>query len=237
MRLGRHSQAVRDSPRTAAELVADAIRGAIIDGTLQDNDALRQAELAEEFGVSRIPIREALIRLEAEGFVRIHSNAGARVSRLSHHEVREIYQIRTALEGLALRLAIPRLSADDLARARSALGTTEDRTANQGYGEWNAAFHMALYEPAQAPRLLNLIRQLHLQADRYLRLAYSRFGSYFEQSQREHRAILAACERREPDEAVSLLNDHLDWVRVHLEEHLLQLHQPSEPRSTERPAG
>ncbi|MEM8863212.1 MAG: GntR family transcriptional regulator, partial [Chloroflexota bacterium] len=96
-----------------ADLVADAVRTAILQGELRGGDPLRQEELAEKYGVSKIPVREALFVLQSEGLVDFSTGRGATVSRLSPAEADEIYVMRIALEQVALRTSIPNLQTSD----------------------------------------------------------------------------------------------------------------------------
>src|SRR5512139_2694750 len=107
--------------RTLAQRVADRIRDAIVRGALPGALPLRQAELAAQFGVSPIPLREALRQLEAEGFVTLHPYRGAVVSTTSVAEAREITELRTMLDTRALRLAFPKLTPATLRRAEELL--------------------------------------------------------------------------------------------------------------------
>ena len=100
--------------RSTPDLIADALREAIVRGIFQEGQSLRQDEIATQFGVSRIPVREALRQLEAEGLVTLHLNRGAMVSALSPAEAQEIFEIRSALEVKAIQLAIPKLTPSDL---------------------------------------------------------------------------------------------------------------------------
>ncbi|NTG32083.1 GntR family transcriptional regulator, partial [Agrobacterium rhizogenes] len=100
--------------KSAPELVRDGLREAILTGAYEEGQQLRQDELAEQFGTSRIPVREALRQLEGEGLVELHANKGAVVKGSSVEDVLEMLDIRIALECRALKLAIPNMAAEDL---------------------------------------------------------------------------------------------------------------------------
>ena len=191
-----------------AELVADALRQAILQGQFKSKQPLRQDEIAAEFGVSKIPVREALFQLKAEGLVTFYPNRGAVVSELSAAEVDEIYAMRSALESLALRRAIPRLSEADFFRAEGALAALDQEQNPAGWSELNWEFHALLYHAARMPRLMSTVERLHHNVARYL-ILYLAGMAYQETSQAEHRAILAAARQRDSDAAVAHLEQHL----------------------------
>ena len=142
---------------SAPAMIRDGVRRAILDGVYASGVQLRQDELAERFGTSRIPVREALRQLEAEGLVTIEANKGATVTVLSLPEVLELFEIRAALECRALRLAIPNMIDGDFEAAEAILqdyGALEDPGA---WGDINWRFHSLLYAPCALPKLLGMI--------------------------------------------------------------------------------
>lgn len=190
------------------EVIADALRVEILQGLLPSNLPLRQDELAERFGVSKIPVREALYQLKAEGLVTFFPNRGAVVAELSSAEVDEIYAMRIALETLALRRAIPHLTIANLAEAATLLDAIEQEKSIARWGELNWEFHALLYQPANVPRLMEWVRLLHINVARYL-VIFLVGLEYQATSQREHRAILEACRQGQIETAVTLLEQHL----------------------------
>lgn len=198
--------------RTSPTLVADVLREAILAGVLRGGQQLTQDEIAAQFGISRIPVREALRELQGEGLVTLHPHRGAMVSELSATELQESIEIRVALETMAIRLAIPHLTDEVLERAERVLDEVDsDPEAAERWGHYNWEFHSALYETANRPRLLYMIRTLHNNVVRYLRVQVSAMG-YEQRGQQEHRRFLDACRRRDTDAAVSLLEEHLMGV-------------------------
>ena len=191
------------------ELVVTYLRQAILRGELKSRQPLRQDKVAAVLGVSKIPVREALAQLKAEGLVTYKINRGAFVSSLSAAEAKEIYLMRIALESIALAHAIPNLRKQDLARARSALMVidVEDDPAN--WGELNWEFHEAIYRGAGMPHLLGTIETLHANVTRYLAL-YLDHMSFQTKSQEEHYAILAACDQGDTVTAQAVLKRHLE---------------------------
>jgi DNA-binding GntR family transcriptional regulator len=194
--------------RTTPDLIADAIREAIARGEPPPGGALRQELLAERFGVSRIPVREALRRLEAEGLVVVYPNRGAYVSRLDADELREIYDLRIMLECDLLERAVGALSADDLTSIARAMAIAEENAPGPRWSEFDDAFHLALYAPARRPRQLAMVATLR-GAVKHYRRAHQTLPAKTEEWLRDHRRILAACRRRDRDAARDRLARHL----------------------------
>ena len=195
-------------PQTVAEQVANVLREAIADGSLADGTVLRQDELALRFGFSRMPIRDALRQLEAEGIVQIHPTKGAQVARMDATEIREIFALRDLLESQALSLSIPTLASEKLDEAAQVLARIDAEPDVARWGVLNRTFHLALYSACGNARLLGLIEAHHNAADRYVRMLLSSLD-YRGVSQAEHRELLAACRKRDTAEAVRVLKKHL----------------------------
>ena len=189
-------------------MVADALRTAIVDGTLAPGTPLRQDAIARHFSVSAIPVREALRQLESEGWAKVEMNKGATVAPLSADEAREIYEIRAALESLAIGLAIPAHTPASLRSAAELCKAAAAETDPSRYVARNEAFHLSLYEPAARPQLFEMIKTLHGRGERYLRLKFG-LPSYKGESDTEHAALLKAVRRREIALAQSLVTEHL----------------------------
>ncbi len=188
--------------------ILEALRADIIGGELTAGSLLRQQLLAERFGVSRMPIREALYRLEAEGFISFTPNKGAMVAPVSAADLQEIYEMRVAAETLALRLAVPELTNAQIARAEGLQAEMEEAPVAE-FGALNAAFHRTLLSPCARPRLLAHIENLENAADRYLRATIATLD-YAGKSHREHRALLEACRRRDQNAAMDCLRQHIE---------------------------
>jgi DNA-binding GntR family transcriptional regulator len=201
------------------QLIADALREAIIQGLLAPGEPLRQEQLASHFCVSRIPLREALRRLESEGWIEFLPNRGARVSGLSAAEVSEIYEIRGSLECTALELALPRHTRESWKEVASALLSSRREGQRSRYVQRNQDFHLALYRPAQRPHLLGMIESLHARGERYLRLKLE-MPLHKRKSDEEHRAIYEACRRGDIDRATAILEAHLLQTGEMLASHL-----------------
>lgn len=224
--------------QTRADAIAGALRRAVLEGALKDGTVLRQADLAAKFRVSRIPIREALLKLQAEGLVEAQPRRGSVVTSLDADDFEEILEMRVALESLALRLAIPRMKAEALQAAARILEDAErslerpfagEPSGKQEFetrwGDLNWAFHRALYAAASKPRLLDTIENLHLLFARHLRLrveiiapallpsasadAGPRNKAEWAGVLQEHREIMLACERGDARLACGILTRHI----------------------------
>ena len=140
-------QATAGHPSTP-DVIASVLREAIVAGILAGGSQLRQSEVAANFGVSVIPVREALRQLLAEGFVVLQRNRGAIVAETAVSEIEELFDLRLALETLLLKAAVPNLNPADLERAAEYQRAFEAETDTTRWGHWNWRFHEALYLPA-----------------------------------------------------------------------------------------
>ena len=190
------------------DLIAGALRNAILQGRYKANEPLRQDQIADELGVSKVPVREALVQLKAEGLVRFLPNRGAVVSELSPAEADEIFTMRVALEIKALERALPNLRPADLIRARGVLEILDGERDRAQWSTLNWEFHATLYQAARMPWLLTTIEMLHNNVARYLLIYLGRLEAH-KQSQQEHWDILAACEKNDFATAAAVLEKHL----------------------------
>ena len=196
---------------TLANMTLVAIRERILNGSHPEGEPLRQDAIADELGVSRIPVREALRQLEAEGLVSFHPHRGAVVSSLSLDEIDEVFSLRAVVETGLLRTSIPVLTDEHLARAEEILVRydlalqTHDIVA---YGEMNWQFHSTLYAPAERPITMGIVQRLHQQADRYLRMQLALTHGE-NRASLEHRAILEAARAHDVNQATVLLRKHI----------------------------
>lgn len=204
----RHLSRPRGARLGAAETVADALRAEILSGRLAAGTQLRQDHIAAAQGVSHIPVREALRRLEAEGLVSHYPRRGTFVARLSAAEARDVTDMRVALEVLAVQLSVQMADDADLAAAEAILEKADRATALDDWSRLNWDFHRALYAPCERPRLLKTIEGLWHSVDRYLRVVWQT-ADYQDHSQREHWDILAAYRRGDLDWAAELVRSHV----------------------------
>lgn len=193
-------------PLSTPEVILQTLRQEILRGTLAPGTPLRQDAIAQTFGVSHVPVREAFRRLEAEGLAIFRPRRGAAVATLSASELEELNEMRVALECCALRTAIENMSASDIRNARDVLDEI-DREPSR-WGELNAKFHVAITRPANRPRLLSTILSLERNVERYLHHE-SRLLGNLRESQREHRRLLDLVRKRDSDAACELLSRHI----------------------------
>lgn len=196
--------------RTMAEEVADVLRARILNGRLPAGEPIRQEHVAKELGVSRIPLREALSQLAAEGFVNLVAHKGAIVAPLSAAEVEELFELRLALEDGLLIRALPRLADTDFAALSRLIDQSMSPAGLKRWGELNWRFHEQLYQHADRPVTLKLLKRVHDNIDRYLRLEIALSAKGRERGEREHRALLEFCRRGDIAGARALLAEHIE---------------------------
>src|SRR5712691_4341636 len=187
------------------------LREEILAGRLQPGTELAEVALSEQLGVSRGPIREAIGRLAAEGLVTVRPRRGAVVRSLSKDEFLELYQVREALEMMAVRLAVPKLAAGDIAELEqliAAMNGHADRDEVAEFFEANMAFHARLFEASGNARLQELYGQLVGQMGRYRMRSLTLRGN-LQRSVAEHGAILRAAKRGDADRAAHLMSEHI----------------------------
>jgi DNA-binding GntR family transcriptional regulator len=205
--------------RTLWERVHEHLREEILANRLPPGSVLGEVALAESLGVSRGPIREALGRLAAEGLVTVRPRRGAVVSALTAREFLEAYQVREALEALAIGLAVPRLTGEEFGRLQ-ALVDEQARHVERGnvdaFFQANAAFHELIVASSGNETLKEMYRQLVSHMGRYRMRSLALRGS-LRRSVSEHRAILRAVKAGDADKAVHLLSEHIRVPRRRLE--------------------
>ncbi len=213
--------------KTMAAATADELRRRILAGTFPAGMQLRQDALATELGMSRIPIREALVQLEAEGLVTILPHRGAVVAALSPEEVTELFELRALIEPALLRRSAPALTADDYAELHTILDeySAELRAKHVArWGELNTQFHRLLYRHAGRPRSLALAESLLRSCDLHTRLQLAHTGGQ-ERAEREHADLVRLCEAGRVEEACALLQAHIEHVGRALDDFLARQRQ------------
>ena len=223
---------------STVERLAGTIQARVLRGDVPVGTRLRQEALAEEFGVSRTPVREALRQLQATGLVELLPNRGAVVRGPSAREIREAYDVRAELEGLAARLAAERISDRDFVRLREAQAlfrksvTTLIARRARRPAPWkdesvwvraNDLFHQAILDAAANGRLNATIADLHRSFPRDLTwAALSQSSRLLEENVHQHDAILEAIEQRDPEEARRRMVEHVrsagELVSLHFEQ-------------------
>ncbi|RFB83195.1 GntR family transcriptional regulator [Rhizobium leguminosarum bv. trifolii] len=204
---------------TASDVILKFIRDSIADGSLDEGEPIRQDDVARLFNVSKIPVREALKRLEAEGLVEFHRNKGAIVTSVSEPEIAQIFEVRAILESNAIKLSIPHMTERTFETALAYCDAFAEETDVARWSELNWRFHSCLYEDARRPFLVNTIRSVNDRLERYLRVQLT-LSHGKQTADREHRQILDACRGRDEERAAGLLYAHIMSACQSLLEHL-----------------
>jgi DNA-binding GntR family transcriptional regulator len=198
--------------RITADYVAEALREAIHRGDLADGAVLNQAAIASHFGVSRVPVREALRELQAEGLITTRAHRLAVVRSLSLDRIVEIYDLRALLEGYVIERAVPHIDPALLKKLRALEKEMRAVSDHPHWLELNARFHQMLYEPAGAEVTLELIEQLRARAERYVRL-WSKGVHRPKEAGREHVRILGLVEQGDAAGARRAIAEHVHHTR------------------------
>jgi len=207
--------------------LAATIQARVLSGEFESGSRLRQESLASEFGVSRTPVREALRKLQAAGIVQLEPRRGARVRGPSAREVREAYEVRAELEGLAAALAAARIRDDELRRLREAQAMFEDSSqrlrawkeagtgqppvqAHAGWIQGNDLFHLVIQEAAGNQRLATMLADLHQSFPRDLTwIVLGESSHLLEENVAQHAAVLEAIAARDADAARRSMVEHV----------------------------
>lgn len=200
--------------------IAATLRDAILAGDYAPGERVRQEELAERHGASRLPVREALRMLESEGLVTLVANTGAWVSRISAAECQEMYEMRECLEPLLLRMNVPLLSDDDIDSLDFLADTMETSADVETFLRMDRQFHLSALEPATTSLLGDTVRGLWNRTQHYRRAATRLFYRSGDRSvHHDHHLIVNALRHRDSDEAEQLLAVHIRRSRRELARH------------------
>jgi DNA-binding GntR family transcriptional regulator len=200
--------------------VADHLRTAILRGDILPGDRIRQEDVAERFGTSRLPVREALRMLEAEGLTEHEQNKGARVPRLSRHEVDVMYQMRERLEPLALTESIPNLDAEVLERLDDVQRRIEANRDVEAFLELDREFHLLTYTGCHVEHVMSIVTRLWNSTQHYRRAFVNLSGAgRWWVINAEHRLLLDAIARRDEADAERHLAGHIRRTRIELDRH------------------
>jgi len=201
-----------DSYQPLRETVCEVLRDAIRRGVLEPGERLMEVQLAEELGISRTPVREAIRKLEQEGYVIMMPRRGTYVSSVSVHDVKEIFEIRSALESLATGLATRRIEPEELERLRALLIEIEGHIQRRDIDKivkTDIEFHGLLYQVSRNDRLVTIISNLKEQLARFRTLSMSYPGRLHETLQ-EHRAMVEAIAAGDVDAARDAAEHHME---------------------------
>ncbi|WP_404402398.1 GntR family transcriptional regulator [Pelagibacterium halotolerans] len=195
---------------TIAVRISRVLADRIIAGEIEPGARLRQDHIAEEFGTSHVPVREAFRRLEAQGLARSEPRRGVRVAAFDLSEVREVAEMRAALEVLALSHAAPHLTSAILDEAEEATKAGDVSRDVRSWEDSNRRFHRLILAPCGMPRLIAAIDDLHAASARFLFAAWQ--SDWETRTDHDHRAILAALRKADIDAAAAILAKHVRWI-------------------------
>jgi len=222
--------------KTLVESAVDALRQRIIEGEFQAGESLNQVTIAREYAISRIPLREAMRQLEAEGLLLFQPGRGAVVSGLSMNELKDVIDLRAMIEPDILGKAIPHLTPADLELAKRILDDYEaalKKNEISKWGEYNWRFHSTLCAPSGCSTAMGILQSLHYLNERYANIQIS-VTHWQQRAAREHREILAACRRRDIPKVKKLLEDHIRSAGHALISFMEQQRQPNEKAAKAR---
>lgn len=200
----------KDVEDTIAGRISRVLADRIVRGELAPGARLRQDHIAEEFQASHVPVREAFRRLEAQGLAISEPRRGVRVASFDIAEVREVAEMRAALEVLALKHAARHLTPAIFDAAEEATREGDAAADVQAWEAANRRFHRLILAPCAMPRLLAAIDDLHAASARFLFSAWR--SGWEKRTDHDHRAILAALRQGRTDEAVAVLQKHVQWI-------------------------
>ncbi len=198
--------------KTRTQVVVEVLRERILSGDIKAGKPLRQSALAAELHVSRIPIREALLQLEAEGLVKFEAHKGATAAKLSSSQIRELFDLRALLESDLLAKSIVKMTPEDIEQSQEMLKVLEDSTtqinSSNVWSDLHTKFHASLYAAADRPNTMEIIQNLNSNSDRYVRLHLSTVGP-IPRAKSQHQELLRLCELKDIDAACKLLKEHI----------------------------
>ena len=198
--------------KTRTQLVVKTLREKILSGEITAGQPLRQAALAADLNVSRIPIREALSQLEAEGLVAFEPHKGATATELNVDQVGELFELRAMLEADLLAASLENISDQALDKATEILAKLDQALGKENaantWSELNSAYHNCLYSGANRPQTYDLVQTLNKNADRYIRMHLLWAGG-ISKAGSEHAELLQRCKQRDVEGAVKVLKQHI----------------------------
>ena len=210
--------------KTKNLLVYEKLRQGIIKGTLKPGQKLVMAALAKKFKTSETPIREAIRRLESDGYVTFTPHAGAMVTEINRQELSEIYLIRISLEALATRLAVPFISQDDLIwlkKKNEEMKAVIEKDRYDQLARLNKAFHLRIYKAAPFPRLYKMISNLWDAFERWPSV-FTYIPERAASAIREHEQIIEALESADVDRADDLMKEQKKKSLEALQQYMVQ---------------
>ncbi|MGI6678136.1 MAG: GntR family transcriptional regulator [Dehalobacterium sp.] len=204
-----------ESYKPLRDIVFETIREAIISGYFRPGERLMEVQLAEEMGVSRTPVREAIRKLELEGFLEIVPRKGAYVAGISLKDISDVFEIRASMESLAAGLAAQRITEDELNSLKEMLASFEasaDHSDLKDIVHTDSDFHDIIYKASRNERLIPIINNLREQIQRYRATSLASPGR-IKITVEEHRKMVQAISERNVDLAQNLASAHIKNAR------------------------
>jgi DNA-binding GntR family transcriptional regulator len=201
-----------DSYKPLREVISETLREAIVSGTLKPGERLMEIQLAEELGVSRTPVREAIRKLELEGFVVMIPRRGTYVADLSIKDVNEVFEIRTALDILAAGLAVERITEEELEQLERVLveiGEYIEQNDIEKIVAADSRYHDILYRASRNDRLVGIINNLREQFTRFRSISMA-YPGRIKNTVEEHRQLVEAIAQRDIALAQRLAREHME---------------------------
>lgn len=201
-----------DSYQPLREVVCETLREAIVNGVLKPGERLMEIQLAEELGVSRTPVREAIRKLELEGFVIMIPRRGTYVADLSIKDINEVFEVRTALEVLAAGLAAERITEEELEqmeRLLVSIGEYIEKGDLEKIVEVDSTFHDILYQATRNDRLVQIINNLREQLTRFRSISMA-YPGRLKNTLEEHSRLVEALAARDHELAERLATEHME---------------------------
>jgi DNA-binding GntR family transcriptional regulator len=209
----RLTPVVENHRQTAHEVVRATLREAILHGELKPGTRLVQAEVAEQLDVSTTPVREALRDLASEGLIELDAHRGGTVLSLTVEEMEEIYDLRLILEVEAMRRSVDRVTPEQIDAAEAIHNEMMSGPESQKWVTMNRDFHMAIYEAADSPRLVEMVRGLMDSSMVYLSATWQTVPDLRERAGHDHSAIVDALRARDAEAAIDHITRHLSIPR------------------------
>jgi DNA-binding GntR family transcriptional regulator len=194
--------------RTASSAVTQLLRQSLDHGRWASGEPLRQEEIAAEYGVSRVPVREALFQLQAEGLLHMVPNKGMYVRTVSANDLSELFRLRSLIECDVLSQAVPLHTPATINRIETVQAALDKAQAVADWIAGDREFHEALYAPAQRAESMTIVRRLRFLVDRYY-FARMKPGTRAQGWHDEHHALIRAVRRRDAKAATKVLQEHL----------------------------
>ena len=201
-----------DSYKPLRDVVSEALREAIVGGVLKPGERLMEIQLAEELGVSRTPVREAIRKLELEGFVIMMPRRGTYVADLSIKDINEVFEIRTALDVLAAGLAVERITEEELEQMERLLveiGEYIEQGDLDKVVDIDSKFHDVLYRASRNDRLVGIISNLSEQFTRFRSISIA-YPGRIKNTLEEHSRLVEAIAQRNVEAAQQMAREHME---------------------------